>query len=278
MRFLCAFFMAVSIQGMRFLMMAFAAAFLFTASCFSGAQAKARRLLSQGRCAEAARAVSSLALSKPHLKFLRRAANVCSSKKKWQGALFFYEALLREERDPKKAREIQKALSVIAAEKLKRCGIALRHYEDLSRAAASSSEKFLIGYQKAECFLKTGKREQALYEIDAALALPAVSSKQRVQAVLMKARLLTSLSRYSQALIFLQKSALDYPSKQAVFRRLMAFVYERRRNLPASLRELERIRPLTPFLKRKMRSLKERIEAAPAPKPSPSRSAPAAQA
>ena len=278
-------------EAPRLAMASIVAALFLTASCVrSGPLPQAKSLLKKGRCAEAAKALSSRApLTPAALRFARRAAKFCASKKKWRGAALFYEILLNEERDPSAAREIQKALAFIAGEKLKNCPLALRHYEALSQSALSSAEKFWTGLKKAECFLKTEKKEQALWETEqalshfgaaasasgssasrgasaagGALAAGAVLSRaHQIQAVLMKARLLSALRRYDQALSFLQKAIREHPDKSPLFRRERAFIFEKRRDLQASLSELEKIRPQSPFLERKMQALRERIKAAP---------------
>lgn len=233
--------------------------FLLT-GCFSRVSwfSKAERALSKGDCEQAAKHFSRLLkLNLKQQKFALQAAESCEKKKAYQPALFFYESLLPELKG-EEALKIKEKIAEILFYQIKDYGKALKYYDALLQEAKGIREKFDLAYQVSECFYQLKKYSQALLEVNKILKFRE-TLKNRQKAVLLKSSILIILKDYKTAVPFFKEQIKKYPEKEAFFRQYLALIFENQAKTLSAVRELEKIKPSTFFLEKKIRALKERL-------------------
>ena len=212
----------------------------------------------KGDCKQVAKHFSRLLkLNLKQQKFALQAAESCEKKKDYQSALFFYEALLPEIKE-EEALRVKKRIADILFYHIKNYEKALIYYDALLQEAKGIRDKFDLGYQMSECFYHLKKYSQALWEVNKILKFRA-TLKNRQKAVLLKSSLLILLKDYETAVPFFREQIGKYPKKEVFFRQYLALVFENQAKILLALRELEQIKPSTPFLEKKIQDLKERL-------------------
>ena len=233
--------------------------FLLT-GCFSKVSwfSKAKKSLSKGDCEQAVKHFSRLLkLNLKQQKFALQAAESCEKKKAYQSAVFFYETLLPEVRG-EEALRVKEKIAEILFYQIKDYGKALKYYDALLQEAKGIREKFDLAYQISECFYQLKKYSQALLEVNKILKFRD-TLKNKQKAVLLKSSLLIILKDYKTAVPFFREQIEKYPEKEAFFRQYLALVFENQAKILSAVRELEKIKPSTLFLEKKIKALKERL-------------------
>lgn len=233
---------------------------IFLTGCLSRLSwfSKSEKSLSKGNCLQAAKYFSQILKPNPkRQKFALRAAESCESQKAYPSALVFYEALLSEIKG-EEAFRIKKKIAEILFYQIKNYEKALKYYDALLQRAKGRREQFNLGYQISECFYHLGKYSQALLEVNKILKFRD-TLKNREKAVLLKSSLLVVLKDYKTAIPFFRKQIKKYPEKETFFREYLALVFENQAKILLALKELEQIKPSTPFLEKKIKDLRGRL-------------------
>ena len=84
--------------------------------------------------------------------------------------------------------------------------------------------------------------------------------KNREKAILLKSSLLIILKDYKTAVPFFREQIEKYPEKESFFRKYLALIFENQAKILSALKELERIKPSTPFLEKKIKDLRDRLD------------------
>lgn len=234
---------------------------VFLTGCLSGFSwfSKSEKSLLKGNCLQAAKYFSRILKPNPkQQKFALRAAESCESQKAYQPALIFYEALLPEIKG-REAFRVKKKIAEILFYQIKNYEKALKYYYALLQQVKGIREQFDLGYQISKCFYHLGKHSQALLEVNKILKFRD-TLKNREKAVLLKSSLLVVLKDYKTAIPFFRKQIEKYPKRETFFREYLALVFENQAKILLALKELERIKPSTPFLEKKIRDLRERLD------------------
>ena len=233
----------------------------FLTGCFSRFSwfSRAEKSLSKGDCPKAVKYFSRILKPNPRQKkFALKAAEACERKKSYPSALFFYEALLQETKGKETVRIKRKTADLLFYQ-IKNYEKALKYYDALLQDAEGIREKFDLGYQISKCFYHLGKHSQALLEVNKILRFRD-TLKNREKAVLLKSSLLMVLKDYKTAVPFFREQIKKYPKKETFFREYLALVFENQARILLALKELEQIKPSTPFLEKKIRDLRERLD------------------
>ena len=242
----------------------FFAGLLFLTGCFSRLRdfSRAERAFLRADCRKAARYFSRLSkLDLNQQKFALKAAGECERKKDYFSALFFYEVLLQEIGGIE-ALKVKKTVAKMLFYKMKNYQKALKYYGSLQKQAKGVTEQFEAGYHISECYHRLQKYFQALFEVDKLLSLR-VSPKYRQKAILLKSSVLMHLKDYEVAVPFFREQIKEYPEKEEFFRQYLAVIFESQSKILAAIKELEKIKPSRPFLKKKIEELYERLQRQP---------------
>ena len=247
-------------------------------SCFlrEGRLSKSKKLLRRGFCEKSFAAFHEIQrLSEKDLAFGRRAARR-SQKKNPACAMLFYERLLEKiaagelsqapsftaKRLFREKKDLRGEAARMAFYRLKNYEKAIRHYKELikqGRGEPARQRDFSAQYHISESFFRLKKFRQALLEIKK-IPLNRLSDEEARRAMLLRARALAAQKNLKEALPLFQRLIARFPAKSGFFRQYLSMAFEGEGNLPAAIQELEKIRPPTPFIRKKIRRLRRRLE------------------